>query len=301
MIPVRLRWTTLVIGAGVLVTPAPVGVVEVNLPVNRDAWFSAAGPITTIGFGELPSQTFVTDQYEDLGVFFLDGDDITYCCGSTTYPQDGAGLDGNGGIHLEFLSSHTAIAIDFPGVKRFELYAQGEVVYESGDFHAPNPDGVGGFGGLLSTPPFDEVIIESPVGGHSQVHLDDLHFGGLPAGDLDGDGAVGTADLLTLLALWGPCPGGSACPRVCLGEIHGDQFVGLLDFLALLEAWGPNPGSLSDTNVDGFVDTVDMLTVLGNWGWCPVLFPDTCHGDLDGDCQVGVSDLLALIGAWAVP
>jgi len=45
--------------------------------------------------------------------------------------------------------------------------------------------------------------------------------------------------------------------------------VGIADFLALLEAWG----SCSDCG--------------------------TCPADFDGDCSVGILDLLILLGNWA--
>jgi len=48
--------------------------------------------------------------------------------------------------------------------------------------------------------------------------------------DLDGDGAVGVADFLQLLADWGPC--------TCVSDIDGDGMVGAADFLHLLGTWG---------------------------------------------------------------
>jgi hypothetical protein len=53
-----------------------------------------------------------------------------------------------------------------------------------------------------------------------------------PREDLDGDGSVGIADLLTLLASWGPCPS-SPCPA----DLDRDGEVGHADLLALLSAW----------------------------------------------------------------
>jgi hypothetical protein len=50
------------------------------------------------------------------------------------------------------------------------------------------------------------------------------------AADLDGDGSVGIADLLILLAAWGPCPG-------CPADLDGDGSVGITDLLQLLAAW----------------------------------------------------------------
>ncbi|MCZ6492639.1 MAG: hypothetical protein O6933_01010 [Planctomycetota bacterium] len=53
-------------------------------------------------------------------------------------------------------------------------------------------------------------------------------------GDLDGDGTVGILDLLTLLAVWGPCADCENCPA----DLDGDCTVGILDLLALLANWG---------------------------------------------------------------
>ncbi len=50
-------------------------------------------------------------------------------------------------------------------------------------------------------------------------------------GDLDGDGTVGSGDLLLLLAAWGPC---DACPE----DLDGDGTVDFGDLLQLLQAWG---------------------------------------------------------------
>ena len=50
--------------------------------------------------------------------------------------------------------------------------------------------------------------------------------------DLDGDGAVGPADLAELLGAWGPC---EACPA----DLDGDGLVGAPDLAELLGTWGP--------------------------------------------------------------
>jgi hypothetical protein len=49
---------------------------------------------------------------------------------------------------------------------------------------------------------------------------------------VDGDGVVDVADLLELLAAWGPCPG-------CHADIVDDNVVDVADLLELLAAWGP--------------------------------------------------------------
>ena len=51
--------------------------------------------------------------------------------------------------------------------------------------------------------------------------------------DLDGDGHVGTGDLLILLSEWGAC---RSCPS-CRADLDGDCMVGAADILSLLDAW----------------------------------------------------------------
>jgi hypothetical protein len=50
--------------------------------------------------------------------------------------------------------------------------------------------------------------------------------------DLNGDGFVATADLLELLAAWGPQPGGHPA------DFNGDMQVATADLLKLLAQWG---------------------------------------------------------------
>jgi hypothetical protein len=52
--------------------------------------------------------------------------------------------------------------------------------------------------------------------------------------DIDGSGTIDAADLVALLAAWGPCPG---CPE----DINDDDVVDAADLVALIAAWGPCP------------------------------------------------------------
>ncbi len=56
-----------------------------------------------------------------------------------------------------------------------------------------------------------------------------------PLGDLNGDGSVGAADLLSLLVNWGPCPDP---PTTCPADLDGNGNVGAADLLILLVNWG---------------------------------------------------------------
>jgi hypothetical protein len=68
-------------------------------------------------------------------------------------------------------------------------------------------------------------------------------------GDLDDSGSITAADLLLLLAAWGPCPG----PYVA--EVPGV-------YLCPEDLTGP--GGL----VDGWVGVPDLLLILGAWDGC---------------------------------
>ena len=52
--------------------------------------------------------------------------------------------------------------------------------------------------------------------------------------DIDGNGVVEFADVVVLLASWGPC-----CE--CLADVNGDSVVDFADIVELLAAWGACP------------------------------------------------------------
>ncbi len=58
----------------------------------------------------------------------------------------------------------------------------------------------------------------------------------------------------------GPC---------CSGDIDADGTVGVADLLVLLAAWGPNAGHPADLDHDGTVGLTDLLALLAAWGGCP--------------------------------
>ena len=69
--------------------------------------------------------------------------------------------------------------------------------------------------------------------------VDDKNGDGVPdecglLGDIDGDGLVGTIDLLMLLGAWGPC---DDC-ATCIEDLDGDCEVGPTDLILLLGNWG---------------------------------------------------------------
>jgi hypothetical protein len=70
-----------------------------------------------------------------------------------------------------------------------------------------------------------------------------------------------------------------------------------VDDLEMITGPPPIPGDLDG---DGDVDVADLLDLLAAWGSCPqpCPFPGACPADLDGTCAVNVSDLLMLLANW---
>jgi hypothetical protein len=137
-------------------------------------WQNALATVTTVGFTEHPAGTLITNQYADLGLLFTDGNDNIVCCGNA-FRIDGAGVGGGfpfGPITLAFVTPQSGIAAEFPGAVRFSLFSRGALLYES----QPYSRGLGNlFVGLVSTAPFDAVVIDDPI--DNAVFLDDLYFG----------------------------------------------------------------------------------------------------------------------------
>ncbi len=154
-----------------LLGPAGAGLAAVIEFTDRDAWFSAAEQVTTITFTKFPSGTLITNQYDELGVLFTDGLDFILCCGGD-FPNDGAGLNSVTSTTLAFATPQYSIAVDFPGDVQFSLFNVGALIYTSSPFGF---GGIGNFGGLISSQPFDAVFISDPFG--DIAFADDLHFG----------------------------------------------------------------------------------------------------------------------------
>jgi len=102
---------------------------------------------------------------------------------------------------------------------------------------------------------------------------------------------------------------GSATGLLGAGDINVDgvtdvvQVVPVLDDYQILVQtassglpWSPDPCCLGDIDGDGEVGVDDLLALIGAWGAC--VDPGDCPEDLNGSGTVDVDDLLALIGVF---
>jgi probable HAF family extracellular repeat protein len=91
--------------------------------------------------------------------------------------------------------------------------------------------------------------------------------------------------------------GPSLAIRGALGINESGQIVGWGktqsgDFHAILL----DPVALGDVDADGDIDGSDFYELLASWGACPECYK--CPADVDGNCLVGINDLLVLLGNW---
>jgi hypothetical protein len=135
-------------------------------------------------------------------------------------------------------------------------------------------------------------------------------------GDLDGDGDL---DWVTssFAGDWGlflnggagafafarelPAPQAASCALAVDIDNDCDLDLALVDELAdvviLQTNGGPSPAA-GDLDLDCRVGITDLLALLSAWGPCGPPCPPGCPGDIDGDCAVGITDLLALLASW---
>jgi MYXO-CTERM domain-containing protein len=166
-----VNYDTLAIALGICVSTICTSLLRADIVEYRDKgeWEAAAGSWSTADFTGFPMGTPIDEQYAYLGVHFVDGYDFVVL--GNGFINDGAGLDGNELVDLVFDAPMYWIAVDFPGTLTIDLYYEEEFFYRSSFFGG---SGVGWFGGLISTSPFDRAVIWDY---DEQVNLDDLHFG----------------------------------------------------------------------------------------------------------------------------
>lgn len=74
-----------------------------------------------------------------------------------------------------------------------------------------------------------------------------------------------TGDISSVATVTVTDPDAEPCPA----DLDGDGSVGTSDLLTLLAAWGSDPGGPPDLDGNGTVSTGDLLLLVGAWGACP--------------------------------
>lgn len=154
-----------------ILTWTPSAQAVVSSTFSYDNWQGMVGEFTTIDFTGYPNNTPITNQYAGLGITFATP---TFIFATSGFVNDGWGIDGPAGIHILFRESQSWLAIHHGGNAYFNLYSHGSLIGTS----AFDPvGGIGSFLGVVSTQPFDEVVITKPEIYGIHFAVDDLHWG----------------------------------------------------------------------------------------------------------------------------
>jgi MYXO-CTERM domain-containing protein len=145
--------------------------------VSSFAQWQAFAPVyTTIDFTDLQKGEWLSDQYLDLGVNFIDGG---FAEQSSLYPQDSFGVYGACYMDIAFDSPQYAIGSHHPGSMRFDIYFGSTLLYTS----LSTGSGLNNFRGVLSTQPFDRVVMRGDTLGPPScdpISVDNIYFSSVP-------------------------------------------------------------------------------------------------------------------------
>ncbi|MDZ4830235.1 MAG: hypothetical protein SGJ09_08585 [Phycisphaerae bacterium] len=165
------------LGATMLAAGANSAMASVQMFIQDfSGWQQAASSYSTVDFRGFAPNTFITEQYAPLRVHFMNpGPNVVQPLALDLFPQDGFGIDANGGILLAFDQPIHGIGGHGPGAWRFRLYSGGTQFYISPWWvGAPN-----GYSGLVSDTAFDAASFEA-FGGED-VYSDNIYFSTIPA------------------------------------------------------------------------------------------------------------------------
>ncbi len=243
----------------VIIDDEPVEVPSISVRLNLDGqgtfgdevFYGIGGESNNIVIGDLNNDTFVdviaTNITEGSIAILLNAGDQTFQ-GAVSQPLSGvpssivaSDLDNDNDLDL-------AAVVDIGGplriVQVLENLIDGGVQLSFAEPTSPPTEGnpVLITAVDLDNDTFDDLITlnESeegiPTGGNGPMgDLVGIHLNNGQLGDLNGDGHVGAADLIILLACFGIPPEDCANPNA---DINGDGFVNAIDLTLLLVNWG---------------------------------------------------------------
>jgi hypothetical protein len=179
---VKNAFITLALVVPALALAGPIDNVGLDVPLPQQSvltsiteytdeatWAAAIGAPTVINpYGDLAHLEIVTNQYLPVGALYTDGDDVAI---DFVDSIDGRALNGEGVINVELSDEAYAVGINYPGAVRITGFLDGAPVFTSSDFGG---SGTFFFAGIISTDPFDSLLIEDWVDGF--VFIDDLNY-----------------------------------------------------------------------------------------------------------------------------
>jgi len=141
-------------------------------------WSASASSYATCSFAEFPQNTFITDQYANLGVLFTGFTGNVVKTSAIIFPLDSHGIDGNCGIELTFAAPTYSVGAHGPDVWKYLLY-QGNTLIHTSTY---SNGGIGNFAGIVSSVPFDRVQFKGfPLPDCDDVYIDNIYFSSIPA------------------------------------------------------------------------------------------------------------------------
>lgn len=158
------------------------------------------------------------------------------------YVDDGAGTPGD--LDASWEQPMDEFVDEGPELIRVTAFFDDAVTLSAGTIYWIGLSGVGSELGQEAVQTPGDGMMAQMAGDGFQFHtsVGDQMFrlygepaggGGIP-GDIDGDGTVGTSDLVLLLGAWGECDDCADCPE----DLDDDCSVGTTDLLTLLGNWG---------------------------------------------------------------
>ena len=232
------------------------------------AWSEAVRYVSSIWFTELPFATYLSDQYQHLGVDFVAPDTVQVAYGwLIDYghgPDDGSMRSYGGYVWLTFDAPINAIAVHSKQRIRFRCYRDGQLVVST--IGLSGGAAVMGFRGIIADELFDTVRIENEL--DPVLNCDNIHFATVPT-DCNGNGIPDAPEVGEGLA---PDCNANGMPDEC-------------DIAS---------GVSLDRDGDGVPDECNDCTGSGQMDWMDIA------AGLAADCNGnGIPDQCDIAGGWS--
>ncbi len=150
---------------------------SMDVTTDFKLWSYEVGSFHTIDFTGFSHGMPITTQYEDQGVVFTGGVE-QFRHDQVEYPIDGEGLFAEpwNDVIIKFDQPHLVYGQHFGYQAQLDFFLGDKLVFSSGVL---GKCGCGFFAGFISDLPFDQIIVNNPVG--NPVEIDNLYYVTVPA------------------------------------------------------------------------------------------------------------------------